>query len=147
MATKIFLNLPVRDLPAATAFYTTLGFELNPQFSNGDAACLVLSEHIHVMLLTYPFFQGFTKKPIGDAQATTSAIFCIDAESRAAVDGLVRTAVEAGGTLYNEPQDHGWMYAHSFADRDGHQWEVAYMDEAALAETMRAMGAATAAEC
>lgn len=81
------------------------------------------------MLLQKNFFRGFTKKEIADAKKTTEVLIAIDAESREAVDELVRKAVDAGGLIYNEPQDHGWMYGHSFADLDGHQWEVLYMDE------------------
>ncbi|RYY65109.1 MAG: glyoxalase/bleomycin resistance/extradiol dioxygenase family protein [Chitinophagaceae bacterium] len=145
MATKIFINLPVRDLQRSMDFFTHLGFSFNPQFTDNKAACLVLGDNIFAMLLTHPFFQGFTKKAIADATTSTEALICIDAESREAVDTMVRRAGEAGGSLYDEPRDHGWMYQHSFADPDGHQWEIAYMNEAALQE-MQANAAATASE-
>jgi predicted lactoylglutathione lyase len=146
MATKIFVNLPVQDLQKSMDFFRQLGFDFNPQFTNEAAACLVLGENIFVMLLTHPHFQNFTKKPISDAHHSTEALICIDAPSREAVDTMVRRAVEAGGSVYAEPQDHGWMYGHSFADPDGHQWEIGYMDEAALQQMMQEKGATTAAE-
>ncbi|RYY83444.1 MAG: glyoxalase/bleomycin resistance/extradiol dioxygenase family protein [Chitinophagaceae bacterium] len=146
MATKIFVNLPVQDLEKSKTFFQHLGFSFNPQFSDNKGACLVLGDNIFAMLLTHEFFQGFTKKKIADAHTTTETLLCLDAESREAVDTMVRRALEAGGSRYADPQDHGWMYGHSFADLDGHQWEIAFMDEAALKEMMAANGAATAAE-
>jgi predicted lactoylglutathione lyase len=53
---------------------------------------------------------------------------CIDAESREEVKEIIDTAEKSGGSIYMEASDHGWMYQHSFADLDGHQWEVAHMD-------------------
>jgi predicted lactoylglutathione lyase len=84
------------------------------------------------MLLTHPKFQQFTKKDIADATKTTEVLIALDAESREKVDELVRKAVEAGGSIYAEAQDHGWMYQHSYADLDGHQWELIFMDESAI---------------
>lgn len=57
---------------------------------------------------------------------------CLSCESRAQVDDYVRKAVAAGGSTYNEPQDHGFMYAHGFQDLDGHIWELMYMDPSAI---------------
>ncbi|GAB4091791.1 VOC family protein [Flaviaesturariibacter terrae] len=146
MATKIFINLPVRDIQKSRNFFEQLGFSFNPQFSNHKAAALVLGENIFAMLLTHERFQDFTHKPIVDATKATEVLLCIDAESREAVDAMVQKAVSAGGSIYRDAEDHGWMYGHSFADPDGHQWEIAYMNEAALQEMMQASGATTAAE-
>jgi predicted lactoylglutathione lyase len=128
MTKNIFVNLPVKDLKKSMDFYTALGFTNNPQFTDETAACMVISENIYVMLLTYEKFKGFTKKDIADATKTTQVLLCIDAESKEKVIELVNTAKNSGGSTYMEPADHGWMYQHSFADLDGHQWEVAYMD-------------------
>lgn len=129
MATKIFVNLPVKDLKKSMDFFTHLGFSFNPQFTDEKAACLVISENsIYAMLISEPFFKTFTKKEISDAKKTTEVLLAIDAESREEVDTMVKRALEAGGSVYMNPQDHGWMYGHSFADPDGHQWEVLYMD-------------------
>lgn len=129
MATKIFLNLPVKNLQATIDFFTQLGFAFNPQFTDEKAACMIIADNsIYAMFITHEFFSTFTKKPISDATKTTEVLICIDAESKEAVQSLVKKAVEAGGNTYMDAQDHGWMYQHSFADLDGHQWEVAYMD-------------------
>jgi uncharacterized protein len=128
MATQIFVNLAVKDLPKSKDFFSALGYSFNPQFTNDDAACMVISETIYVMLLTELFFKKFTSKEVVDAKKSTEAIVCLSAESRAAVEEVVRKAVAAGGRIYNEPQDHGFMYCHGFEDVDGHQWEFAFMD-------------------
>ncbi|RYZ21725.1 MAG: glyoxalase/bleomycin resistance/extradiol dioxygenase family protein [Chitinophagaceae bacterium] len=146
MANKIFVNLPVQDLQKSMDFFRHLGFGFNMQFTNHAAACLVLGENIFAMLLTHEHFASFTRKPIADAHQTTQVLIALDAESREAVDTMVRRALEGGGSVYAEPQDHGWMYQHSFADPDGHQWEVGYMDEAALRQMMEAQGAGNAGE-
>ncbi|MFT2010877.1 VOC family protein [Pontibacter sp. 13R65] len=132
MAKQIFINLPVKDLNRSKEFFSKLGFTFNEQFSDDKAACLVLGDNIFSMLLTEPFFKGFTKKEISDATQSTEVLIAIDAESREKVDEMVRKAVEAGGSSYMAPQDHDWMYQHSFADPDGHQWEIMYMDESAM---------------
>lgn len=132
MATKIFVNLPVKDLQKSIDFFTHLGFEFNPQFTDETATCMVISDTIFAMLLTHAKFGQFTNKEIADATKTTEVLIALDAESREKVDDLVRKAVEAGGAIYAEAQDHGWMYQHSFADLDGHQWEILYMDENAI---------------
>jgi len=132
MATKIFVNLPVKDLPKSKDFFGKLGFSFNPQFTNDDGACLVIGENIFAMLLTEPFFKTFTKKDIADASKSTEAIIALDAQSRQQVDDMVNKAVAAGGSIYRDAEDHGWMYGQSFADLDGHQWEIIYMDESAV---------------
>lgn len=132
MATKIFVNLPVRDLDKSIAFFKHLGFSFNPQFTDETAACMVISESIYAMLLTHPKFKMFTQKDIADATRTTEVILALDAESKAEVDKMVKNALEAGGSRYGDVQDHGWMYLHSFADLDGHQWEIMYMDISAM---------------
>jgi uncharacterized protein len=133
MPTKIFVNLPVKDLKRTMDFFTHLGFSFNPQFTDEKAACLVINDgSIYAMLITEEFFKTFTKKPISDATKSTEVLIALDAESRQEVDDMIRKAVEAGGKVYMESQDHGWMYGHSFADPDGHQWEILYMDESAI---------------
>jgi len=128
MPIQIFVNLAVKDLPKSKAFFSALGYSFNPQFTNDDAACMVISDTIYAMLLTEPFFKKFTSKELVDAKKSTEAIVCLSAASRAAVEEIVRKAVAAGGRIYNEPQDHGFMYCHGFEDVDGHQWEFAFMD-------------------
>ena len=102
------------------------------QFTNEEAACLMIGENIFAMLLIEKRFQDFTKKEIADATKTTEVLIAIDAESREQVTEMVEKAIAAGGSVYMEPADHGWMYQHSFADLDGHQWEILFMDETLL---------------
>lgn len=132
MATKIFVNLPVRDLKKSIRFFTQLGFSFNPQFTDEQATCMILGENIFAMLLIEERFKDFTKKPIADARKSTEVLLALDAVSREAVDTMVENAVKAGGSVYADRQDHGWMYGHSFADLDGHQWEILYLDEQAV---------------
>jgi predicted lactoylglutathione lyase len=135
MATKIFVNLPVKDLARTKEFFGKLGYTFNPQFSDQNAACLVISEDIYAMLISEPFFTRFTKKPIADAARTTEAIVSLSAESRAKVDELVDKALASGATAAREPEDHGWMYGRSFQDPDGHLWEFFYMDPSHIQES------------
>lgn len=132
MATKIFVNLPVKDLNRSVDFFTKLGFKFDPQFTDDKATCMIIGENIFAMLLVEERFKDFTKKEIADATKSTEVLIALDAESKAQVDEMVKKAVEAGGSIYMKPQDHGWMYGHSFADLDGHQWEILFMDETAL---------------
>lgn len=132
MATQIFVNLPVSNLPASIEFFRKLGFIFNLQFTDDTAACMVVSEKIYVMLLTHEKFQLFTPNPISDANKATEVLICLSQPSRAAVDALVRKAIAAGGNTYNQPQEHCNMYGHGFQDLDGHIWELMFMDESAL---------------
>jgi predicted lactoylglutathione lyase len=132
MATKIFVNLPVKDLKKSIEFFTNLGYKFNPQFTDETATCMIIGEDIYVMLLTEPKFRMFTPKPICDATRSTEVLVALSMENRPAVDEMVRKAVAAGGTTYNDPQDHGFMYAHGFQDLDGHIWEVFFMEPSAV---------------
>jgi len=137
MATKIYVNLAVKDLNKSVTFFTLLGFTFNPQFTDENASCLILGENIFVMLIEEQRFMDFTKKEICDATKYTEVLIAIDVDSREKVNEMVRKALLAGGSVYREPEDHGWMYGHSFADLDGHQWEIGYMDEEALVQMQK----------
>jgi predicted lactoylglutathione lyase len=130
----IFINLPVTDLARSTRFYEAVGAEKNPAFSNESAAMMVLSETIHVMLLTHDFYGTFTGKEIADAHRTSQVLLCLSADSREAVDGLVEKAPAAGGKADPSPKQQmgEFMYGRSFEDPDGHHWEVMWMDPAAM---------------
>lgn len=132
MATKIFVNLPVRDLPASQKFFTALGYTFNPHFSDETGACMIISEDIYAMLLTHAKFKDFTPRPICDATQSTEVLLALSCENRAQVEDLVRRAVAAGGSTYAEPKDHGFMYQHGYQDLDGHIWELFYMDLSAV---------------
>ncbi|PPK75242.1 hypothetical protein B0F87_10689 [Methylobacter tundripaludum] len=132
MATKIFVNLPVKNLNESVAFFTQLGFTFNSQFTDETATCMIVAEDIFVMLLTEAKFKTFTPKQICDAAKYTEVLVCLTSESREKVDEMVSKAVAAGGTTYNEPQDHGFMYGHGFQDLDGHIWELIFMEPGAI---------------
>jgi predicted lactoylglutathione lyase len=127
-ARKIFVNLAVRDLSRAKAFFSTLGFSYNPKFTDDNAACMVISDEAFVMLLAEPFFKTFTPKEVCDTSRHTEALLALSCDSRQEVDTLVRTAITAGGRDAMPAQDHGFMYVRSFYDLDGHHWEVLWMD-------------------
>jgi len=132
MSTKIFVNLPVKDLGKSIEFFTKLGFTFNQQFTDENAGCLVIGDDIFAMLLVEPFFKNFTKKAIVDATTGTEAIVALGVESRQRVDELVDKAFAAGAKPSNETSDQGFMYSRSFQDLDGHLWEILYMDPAAV---------------
>ena len=131
MIRTLFVNLPVADLPRTLAFFSALGLSVNPRYTSEQGACLVLNEHISCMLLQRAFFQGFTQLPVADARAATEVLLALQVDSRAEVHELVAKAVAAGATTPNEMKDMGFMVQHGFADLDGHQWEVFFMDESA----------------
>lgn len=135
MPTKIFVNLPVKDLARSQVFFERLGYRFNPQFTDETAACLVISDDIYAMLLTEAKFREFTPKPICDATRSTEVLIALSFESRSEVDAVVAKAVAAGGSTYKEPQDLGFMYSHGFQDPDGHIWEVFWMDPKAVEPT------------
>ena len=135
MNQQIYVNLPVRDLPRSKEFFGALGYSFNPQFTNEQGACMVISDDIYAMLLTEPFCQTFTGKPLADARKSTEVLICLSCNSRAEVDALVAKAKAAGGSVPRASVDHGFMYQHGFEDPDGHIWELAYMDMAACPAT------------
>jgi len=132
VVTKIFINLPVRDLNNTIDFFTKLGFKFNPQFTDENATCMIVGEDIFVMLLVEKFFKTFTKKEICDTSKDTEVIVALSVESREKVDQMINKALESGGKESREPQDHGWMYGRSFEDINKHLWEIIYMDESAV---------------
>lgn len=128
MHKQIFVNIAISDMQKSQDFFKKLGFTFNPDFTNEQGACMVISDDIYAMLLTRDFFQGFTGKPLVNAKEATEVLICLSCESRAEVDDLVARARAAGGAVPREPQDHGFMYAHGFEDLDGHIWELVYME-------------------
>ncbi|AXE26303.1 glyoxalase [Streptomyces globosus] len=131
-ATMIFVNLPVKDLEAAKAFWEKVGYTCNPQFSDDRGACLVISDTIYAMLLTEARFKEFTHKSIADTATSTEALLCLSADSRDEVDALVGAALAGGASEPRPAQDHGFMYGRAFEDLDGHTWEIVWMDPAAV---------------
>lgn len=125
---KIFVNLAVRDLKKSMDFFSKLGFDFNPQFTDDKAACMIISDEAFVMLLSEPFFRTFTKREPCDTSRQTEGLFALSCESKAEVDQMVKTALASGGTQAMERQDMGFMYSWSFYDLDQHHWEVGWMD-------------------
>jgi uncharacterized protein len=130
MATKIFVNLAVKDLDKSMRFFEQLRFSFNPQFTDKTAACMVISDDIYAMLLTHPKIKQFTKKRIADAHETTEVLTALSVESKEKVHEMADAAIRAGGKEVREPQDYGFMFARSFEDPDGHIWEAFWMDPA-----------------
>ncbi len=128
MPQMIFVNLPVSDLEKSKAFYTALGFTINPQFSDDTAACVVISDTIFLMILTHPKFDSFTPNPRADTTKTTSALIALNRDSRADVDAITEAALKAGGTEPKSATDHGFMYTRTFMDPDGNVFEPLWMD-------------------
>ena len=132
MSRKIFVNLPVKDLNKSIEFFTKLGFNFDPQFTDKNATCMIIGEDAFVMLLVEDFFKTFTKKQISDATKNTEVILALSADSKEKVNEIVNLALSAGGKPANEPMDQGFMYGWSFQDLDNHLWEVFYMDQSAF---------------
>ena len=128
MPTKIYVNLPVKDLARSTEFFNKLGFSFDERFSNDQAGCLIISDDIYAMLLVEPFFQGFAKKEIADTSKVVEVLIALSVDSRDEVDDLADKALAAGAGYTEEPEDHGFMYARSFTDLDGHGWQILFME-------------------
>ncbi|MCA9528880.1 MAG: hypothetical protein KC543_01945 [Myxococcales bacterium] len=133
MTQMIFINLPVADVRASTAFYEALGATRNEMFSNETTSSMVISDAITVMLLAHERWRDFSSRKIPNAKESAQVLLCLSRDSREACDAAVEAAVAAGGTADPTPkQDLGFMYGRSFDDPDGHIWEVVWMDMAAV---------------
>ncbi len=128
MDTKIFVNLPVKDLSRSMNFFKSLGFSFNQQFTDETAACMVISDDIYAMLLTHEKTKEFTRKEIADATKTTEVLVALSVENKDKVNELADSAIRSGGSKAREPEDYGFMFSRSFNDPDGHIWEVLWMD-------------------
>lgn len=129
---NIFVNLPIKDLNKTVDFFTKLGFEFNPQFTDEKATCMIIGPNIFAMLLVEQYFQTFIDKEIADPSKTAEVILTLSAESKEQVDEIVKKALEAGGKPAKDPIDHGFMYNWSFQDINNHLWELVYMDPSVI---------------
>lgn len=127
MIKEITLHLPVADVAKSLGFFRALGFAPHPQFTDESAACIILNDTIAVMLSAHAKFREFTPKAVCDTAKAVEVLLCLGCASREAVDTLVAKALAAGGTTYDKPEDHGFMYSHSFVDPDGHGWGLYHM--------------------
>lgn len=127
---QIYINLPVADLVAATAFYQALGFIKNEQFSDSNGSGMVYDENLTVMLLTHEFTKWFLPawREVADAHATCQVLNALQLDSRESVDAFFDKVIAAWGKATIPAYDHGFMYWKDFEDLDGHIWEVFVMD-------------------
>ena len=129
--TAMFVNLPVTDLERSKAFYTAIGFTLNPAFSDHNAACFVVEEdHSYFMILMREYFQTFTDLPIGDPAVNPSVSTAIFLDTREAVDKVLADGLAAGGREPHDATDYGFMYQRSLTDPDGNVIDFGWMDPA-----------------
>ena len=131
MPTMVFINLPVADLDRSKSFYESLGYTINPDFTDETAACVVVSDTVYVMLLTHAKFAEFTDKTIAGPD-TIEVINSLSADSKDDVHRIVDAAVMSGGSEDRPEMDLGFMYQRSFTDPDGHRWEHVWIDQAAM---------------
>jgi uncharacterized protein len=136
IGTSIYLNLPVRDVAATRAYWTTVGVRIAEDYSDENAVALSFSPHVTVMFLGQEFYAKFLNgKPIADTAAANGSIIALDAATREDVDAFVDAALAADATEVQpsdpnpaqEMIDAGLMYVRSFTDHDGFQWEILWM--------------------
>ena len=126
--THIFVNIPTSDLEKAKTFYTALGADINPLFTDENAACIVWDENVYFMVVTKDYLATFTDKPIADPKSVAQTLVALSRESRDDVDKTVEAALAHGGTEPKEPQDYGFMYSRQLEDPDGNIVEFVYME-------------------
>ncbi len=128
MTNAVFISLSVKNLKRSRVFFRELGFRFNPQFSDANAVCMVIRDGIYALLLTESYLKNFTSKRISDARRMTEVLITMHSASKADIQWMITRAQMLGASIYCPPQDCGWMYHHCFADLDGHQWELVYLD-------------------
>lgn len=140
MIRQVFLTLPVADLGRSVGFFAALGFSRDPRMSDDTAACIVINDTVSVMLGTHEKFRQFTPKAICDTSKAVEVLISLACDSRERVDSLVAKALAAGGSTYDEPEDLGFMYSHSFVDLDGHGWGLLHVAPTPTSETPANVG-------
>lgn len=128
MPTRIYISLPVKDLSRSMRFFTTLGYSFEQALGSDNAGCMVVSDHIYVMLLSEPLFEGFSNKEVCDTSRSAESILCLSAPSRMYVDEITDRALKAGAVTKSAAQENGPVYSRGFSDLDGHQWELMYLE-------------------
>lgn len=128
MAKQIFINLAVKDVEKSMAFYTALGFTVNPQFSDDSGKCMVWSDAIFVMLLSHDKFASFATKPIADTKSALAGLFSLSVDSVEEMNSVMTSGLSAGGLEPHPVRDYGFMQQRTIEDFDGHTWEIFYMD-------------------
>lgn len=125
----IFVNQPVENLKRSVDFFTELGFTFNPQFTDEQSTCMIVSDAIYVMLLERPKFQSFVPKKIAESD-TTEMLLSFSCDSADQVRDISQRAFDLGAKQLNEPEDRGFMFSWGFEDLDGHIWDLFWMDPA-----------------
>lgn len=128
MAKQIFINLAVKNLQKSMYFYTALGFNNNPQFSDDTAKCMIWTENIYVMLLTQERFSTFITKPISDTKSAVAGLYSLSTDDVDEVNRIVSNGLKAGGIEPSPMRDFGFMQQRTIEDFDGHTWEIFFMD-------------------
>jgi predicted lactoylglutathione lyase len=131
MQKQIFVNLPVKDLTRATAFYEALGFTKNPDFSNDKGVAMMWGDSIFVMLLTRDFYKSFLRgKDVADPEKVSGVLLAIAMESKEAVQKFADTAKENGGDYFKTDSgvSEDMMFGYEVTDLDGNQWEPVWMN-------------------
>ena len=146
MSTSVFVNLPTRDLDRSKAFFESLGWHVNPYFTDQNAACVVIDENVYLMMLTYDFFATFTDKPIMDPAEQLQVQTALSRESRQAVDELLEKALAAGGKEPRPAMEMDFMYSRDFEDPDGNWFSIMWMDPQAAQQGPEAFTAEQEAE-
>src|SRR5689334_4379240 len=101
MPKQIYVNLPVKDLAKATAFYEALGFIKQPEFSNEDATGMKWSDDVFVMLLTHNFYKKFIEgREVADPAKASGVLLAISLDSMEDVQKFADTAAQNGGSCY-----------------------------------------------
>ena len=131
MTTQIFVNIPTADLERSKKFFTGIGWKINPNFTDENAACVVIDDNLFLMVLTRDFFATFTDKPIVDPKTSIQLQIAISRDSREDVDSLLELVLEAGGNEHREAQEFGFMYSRDFEDPDGNLFGAVWMDPVA----------------
>ena len=129
--TDIFVNLPTTDLERCKAFYTALGWKINPQFTDQNAACVVVDTNIYFMFLTHEYLSTFTDKQIIDTTTSAQASTAFSRVSREEVDAMMEKGLAAGGTEPRAAQDYGFMYSRDLEDPDGNLLGFIFMEPVA----------------
>lgn len=130
-ATSIFVNFPTTDLDRAKAFYEALGFRINPDFTDENAACVVLSDTIYFMVLKREYLATFTDKQIIDPKTHAQMSIALSRDSRDEVDEVLAKGLSAGGSEPRPAQDLGFMYSRDLDDPDGNNLSFLFMEQAA----------------
>jgi predicted lactoylglutathione lyase len=127
MFKQIFVNLPIENLKNSVAFFNELGFTFNEQFTDEESTCMIVSEHIYVMLLEKRKFSSFTSRKIADKDTTevTLSFACSSADE---VRTISEKAFALGAKRVNDPEDMGFMFSWGFEDLDGHMWDLFWMN-------------------